>query len=97
MLNDQIRFLAGWFRDTLPSAPITRLALLRLDGDLYESTIVALRCLYPKLSAGGYVIIDDYGVSPGCKLAVEDFRRETGINEKMQQVDESAIFWRRDS
>jgi O-methyltransferase len=97
LLNDQIRFLVGWFRDTLPSAPITRLALMRLDGDLYESTIVSLRCLYPKLSAGGYVIVDDYGATPSCKLAVEDFRREAGIKEEMQQVDWSAISWRRES
>jgi O-methyltransferase len=97
LLNDQIHFLAGWFRDTLPSAPITRLAVLRLDGDLYESTIVALQSLYPKLSVGGYLIIDDYGVMPGCKLAVEDFRREAGITEEIKQVDSDAIFWRRQS
>jgi O-methyltransferase len=97
LLNDQIRFLVGWFRDTLPSAPVTKLALMRLDGDLYESTIVALRCLYPKLSVGGYVIVDDFGVMPGCKLAVEDFRREAGINEKMQQTDGHEVYWRRES
>lgn len=96
LLSDQVSFLVGWFRDTLPSATISKLALMRLDGDLYESTILALRCLYPKLSPGGYVIVDDYGVMPGCKLAVEDFRLESGIEEEMQQVDESAIFWRRE-
>jgi O-methyltransferase len=97
LLNDQIRFLVGWFRDTLPSAPMAKLALMRLDGDLYESTILALRCLYPKLSVGGYVIVDDYGVMPGCKLAVEDFRREAGVKEALQQVDGHEIYWRRES
>jgi O-methyltransferase len=46
LLDEQVRFLKGWFRDTLPSAPIERLAVLRLDGDLYESAIQALDSLY---------------------------------------------------
>ena len=66
LLDDEVRFLVGWFADTLPTAPIERLAVLRLDGDLYESTIVALRSLYPKLSPGGYVIVDDWGAIPAC-------------------------------
>jgi hypothetical protein len=45
LLDEQVRFLEGWFRDTLPGAPIERLAVLRLDGDLYESTMQALECL----------------------------------------------------
>ena len=58
LLDHQVVFLKGWFKDTLPTAPMERLAVLRLDGDLYESTMIALQSLYPKLSAGGYVIID---------------------------------------
>ena len=53
LLDEQVRFLEGWFRDTLPVAPIERLAVLHLDGDLYESTIQSLECLYDKLSVGG--------------------------------------------
>ena len=60
LLDDQVRFLPGWFKDTLPDAPIDRIAVLRLDGDLYESTIQALDALYPRLSPGGFCIIDDY-------------------------------------
>ena len=78
LLDDQVRFLQGWFRDTLPSAPIERLAVLRLDGDLYESTIQALEGLYDRLSVGGYVIVDDYGNVAGCRQAVHDFRDEAG-------------------
>jgi O-methyltransferase len=74
LLDEQVRFLKGWFRDTLPDAPIERLAVLRLDGDLYESTIQALDGLYDRLSAGGYVIVDDYGNVAGCRQAVHDFR-----------------------
>jgi O-methyltransferase len=53
LLDDQVEFLKGWFRDTLPGAPINRLAVLRLDGDLYESTIDSLNALYRKVSPGG--------------------------------------------
>ena len=87
LLDEQVRFLQGWFRDTLPVAPIERLAVLRLDGDLYESTIQALESLYDKLSAGGYVIVDDYGNVAACRQAVHDFRAQRGINDPIQPID----------
>src|ERR1700736_438635 len=95
LLDDQVRFLPGWFQDTLHTAPIDRLAVLRLDGDMYESTKVALDALYPKLSPGGYAIIDDYKHLPGCKTAVDDYRREHGVREPIQDVDWTAIYWQR--
>ena len=95
LLDSQVRFLVGWFRDTLPSAPIGSLAVLRLDGDMYESTIEALAHLYPKLSVGGYVIIDDYGSVHGCGQAVEDFRTKHQIKEALQRVDHAAVYWQR--
>ncbi len=94
LLDDQVRFLKGWFRDTLPGAPIEKLAVLRLDGDIYESTIDALRSLYPKLSPGGYVIIDDFHI-PACRAAVSDYRRDHGITEEMESIDWAGVFWRR--
>jgi O-methyltransferase len=87
LLDDQVRFLVGWFRDTLPSAPIQQLAVMRLDGDMYESTMDALRHLYPKLSVGGYVIIDDYNL-PECRAAVTDYRAEQGISEPIEDLKE---------
>jgi len=95
LLDDQVRFLVGWFRDTLPRIAADRFALLRLDGDLYESTIDALRHLYPKLSIGGYVIIDDYGAVSACKAAVEDFRSEHNITDKLEPIDWTGVFWQR--
>ena len=86
MLDDRVRFLKGFFSDTMPTAPIDRVAVLRLDGDMYESTIVVLRNLYPKLSAGGFVIVDDYGMLPECNRAVEDYRVEAGISEPLQII-----------
>lgn len=97
LLDDRVRFLVGWFRDTLPNAPIERLAVLRLDGDMYESTMIALRSLYPKLSVGGYLIVDDYGAVKGCREAVEDFRTECAITDELQAIDWSGVFWERRS
>jgi O-methyltransferase len=95
LLDDQVRFLEGWFRDTLPHAPIERLALMRLDGDLYESTMDALVSLYPRLSPGGFVIVDDYLAIASCRQAVDDFRRDNEIDDEIVQVDWSCIHWRR--
>jgi hypothetical protein len=62
LLDDKVVFLQGWFKDTLPNAPIEKLCVLRLDGDMYGSTIEALLNLYPRLSKGGFCIIDDYAL-----------------------------------
>jgi O-methyltransferase len=95
LLDEQVMFLEGWFRDTLARAPIDRLAILRLDGDLYESTIEALEALYDKVSVGGFVIVDDYGIYPGCRKAVADFRAARGIVDSIEDIDGSGVFWRR--
>jgi hypothetical protein len=95
LLDDQVGFLKGWFRDTLPGAPITRLSLMRLDGDLYESTMDALTSLYPRLSPGGYVIVDDYSVIPACRQAVHDFRQANGIQDAIVTIDSQGVYWRR--
>lgn len=95
LLDDQVKFLKGWFRDTLPTAPISRLAVLRIDGDLYESTMDALVNLFPKVSSGGYVIIDDYTNAPPCRQAVDDFRHEHGIADELVVVDWSAVYWQK--
>jgi hypothetical protein len=94
LLDDQVKFLPGWFRDTLPGAPVEELAVMRLDGDLYESTMDALVNLYPKLSVGGFVIIDDYAI-PACREAVHAFRDQAGISDPFQVIDDSSVFWRR--
>jgi len=86
-----------WALDVLalPRAEIERLSILRLDGDMYESTMDGLRNLYPKLSAQGYVIIDDYNSVPQCKAAVDEFRAENGITEQIVPIDSQAAFWQR--
>lgn len=95
LLDDRVRFLEGWFSDTLPSSPIEQLAVLRADGDMYGSTMDVLDALYAKVSVGGFVIIDDYGEIAQCRAAVEDFRAAHGISEPLQRIDGSGVFWRR--
>ncbi len=95
LLDDQVAFLKGWFRDTLGAAPIEQLAILRLDGDLYESTMDALTALYPKVAPGGIVIVDDYGAIAACRAAVTDYRREHGIDEPIYRIDDSGVHWQR--
>lgn len=94
LLDDGVRFLPGWFCDTLPKAPIEKLAVLRLDGDLYDSTMDALTHLYPKLSPGGFVIVDDFGL-PTCASAIHDYRAAHGITDEIQRIDKFGAYWRR--
>ncbi|MBS2038644.1 class I SAM-dependent methyltransferase [bacterium] len=94
LLDRQVRFLPGWFSDTLKEAPIEKLALIRLDADYYESTRDALEALYPKLSVGGFIIIDDYGSAGlGARQAVDDFRRRERIAAPMRGVNENIAYW----
>ncbi|MGB3880571.1 MAG: TylF/MycF family methyltransferase [Diaphorobacter nitroreducens] len=91
--DQQVRVLKGWFKDTLPNAPIDKLAILRLDGDMYESTWDALNALYNKVSIGGYVIVDDYHVVQGCKLAVQTFLAEKRLSPVLQEIDGVGVYW----
>jgi O-methyltransferase len=94
LLTPQVKFVKGFFSDSLPKlAPeIDALAILRLDGDMYESTLVALENLYPKLSVGGYVIVDDYGL-PNCRRALADYRERNSITDEYIAIDNSSVYW----
>lgn len=96
LLDDNVKFLKGWFKDTLPTASVEKLSVVRLDGDMYESTMDALTSLYHKVSPGGFVIIDDYGVVAVCKAAVHDFLQERGLEETVEiiDIDGVGVYWR---
>ena len=96
LLDDQVRFLPGWFSDTLPAAGIEKIAVLRLDGDLYSSTMDVFRNLYDKVSPGGFIIVDDYGVLPQCARATDVFRTERGITTPLERIDITGVFWRKE-
>jgi O-methyltransferase len=95
MLDDHVVFLKGWFKDTLRDDSIARLAIARIDGDMYGSTMDALEALYPKLSPGGFCVVDDYAL-PGCRRAVDDFRGRLGLIEPLTQIDWTGVYWRKE-
>lgn len=96
LLDGQVVFVEGWFENTLPRLDAGPFALIRLDGDMYESTIVALNSLYAKLTSGGYLIVDDYGAIEGCRRAVEDFRARHSIASQMHVIDWTGVWWQKD-
>jgi O-methyltransferase len=96
LLDDRVRFLEGWFNETLPTVAGRRWAVVRLDGDMYGSTMDALTNLYPGLSVGGFIIIDDYFALGACRQAVEDYRTAHGIAEPIQRIDWTGAYWRRE-
>jgi O-methyltransferase len=93
LLDAQVQFLKGFFSETLPKAPVERLAVLRVDADLYSSTLDVLNTLYEKLSPGGFAIFDDYQNLPDCRRAIEEFRRAKGIRDKLIRIDQRAVYW----
>lgn len=95
LYDDRVKFIKGWFKDTLHAAPIEKLSVLRLDGDLYESTMDAIVPLYPKLSVGGFLIIDDYGAFEACKAAITDYRKKYNISDEIINVDWTGAYWRK--
>ncbi len=94
LLDERVRFLKGWFCDTLPNAPIEKLALLRMDGDLYESTNDALHSMYHRVVPGGFVVVDDYSTWTGCRQAITEFRAKHQIDAELIPIDGSAVYWR---
>lgn len=97
LLDERVVFLEGLFADTLPAVADRTWAVIRLDGDLYESTLDALTYLWPGLAIGGFVIVDDYGAIEGCRRAVDDFRARHGVSTPLEQIDWTGVWWRRES
>ena len=95
LMDARVRFLEGWFDETLAVAPIGPVAVLRLDGDYYESTMTPLRALYDRVSPGGFVIADDYGLLEPARRAVDEFRAERRISAPLEDIDGHGYFWRK--
>lgn len=97
-LLGNVVFIPGFFKDTMPflaKKEDLKLCVLRLDGDMYDSTWDVLTNLYDKVSNGGYIIIDDYNL-PNCKRAVDDFRKSKNINIPLVEVDWTGVYWRKE-
>jgi len=95
LLDERVRFLKGHFNKTLPTAPIAKLSVLRADGDFYDSQMDVLNNLYPKLSIGGYAIIDDYFEIAGCRRAIDEYRKAHNITEEIRPIDTEGIYWQK--
>jgi hypothetical protein len=95
LLDDQVVFVPGWFRDTMRHFPAAHIAVLRLDGDMYESTIDPLTHLWDRLSPQGWLIIDDYHMAPNCRQAIDDFCRDRHVTLDLQQIDGTGVFCRK--
>jgi O-methyltransferase len=96
LLDPQVVFLRGFFGETLPTlADDVRFALIRLDGDMYSSTMDALINLYDRVPPGGYVVIDDYGVLAGCRKAVHDFLDARDLKPTIEPIDQAGAWWRK--
>jgi O-methyltransferase len=91
-----LKYHAGWFQYTLPkvASSIEKIAFLRLDGDLYESTKVCLEYLYPKMTSGGFVVIDDYCLT-GCRKAVHEYIEKHNLQVTLLPVVNGGgpVFW----
>ncbi|BDQ38087.1 hypothetical protein SYK_24470 [Pseudodesulfovibrio nedwellii] len=85
----------GWFNETIPEASkdMPSIAVLRLDGDWYESTLTCLEYLYPKIVPGGVIIVDDYLTWTGCKKAVDEYRALHKIDNILIETDPLGEVW----
>ena len=97
LLDDRVITVKGWFRDTMKNFPAKSIAVLRLDGDLYESTIDPLNYLFDRVSPGGWIIVDDYEVFDACKQAVRDFLRARRLTPDIKHIDGVGVYFQKDA
>ena len=94
LLDNNVVFIKGFFKDTLYTYPFSKLSIIRLDGDMYQSTLESLESLYDKVSIGGYIIIDDYGWKKcGCSKAVDYFISKHNLDVKLIPIDDFGVYW----
>lgn len=79
--SDKLTIVPGWFDETIVREPIEEIVILHIDADWYQSVRTVLELLYPRVVPGGYVVLDDYGLWPGCERAVLDYFSEHQISE----------------
>ena len=91
--SNNLRIIKGWFQDTLPVNKPERIAVLRLDGDWYESTKVCLNELFDRVVNGGVIVIDDYGDWEGCKKAIDEFFEERKILPFLHHIDKGGRYF----
>ena len=95
-LKGDVRYVQGFFKDSMPKLKdeIGPISVLRIDADMYEGTIQVLENLYDKVSVGGFVIADDYGL-PGARLAIDNFREMYNIKNPIIQINNCIHYWQK--
>ena len=96
LLDERIEFLPGYFSDSLGAIEARDFALIRLDSDSYDSVMTSLEHLYPRLSPGGIIIIDDWHLV-GCRFAVDAYRKQHDITEVIVARDGNAYWIKREA
>ena len=95
MSKTRLKFVPGLFQDTLLQTTTGSIALAHLDGDWYESTLTCLKAVWPQLSVGGVMQLDDYGTWQGCRTATDEFFAALKDSISIAPIDDSAIVLRR--
>jgi len=93
--TQRVKFIQGLFQDTLPNTNIGPIAVAHLDGDWYESTRTCLATVWPQISVGGVLQLDDYGTWQGCRAATDEYFATRQDATTMETVDEGAVVIRR--
>jgi O-methyltransferase len=93
----RLRVRAGWFEDTLAGAAqeIVPIAILHCDGDWFESVLLTLEVMYPLVSPGGFVVVDDYGTFPGARRATDEYRLRVGETAPLRRIDQTGRYWQK--
>lgn len=95
LLDNNIKFIIGEFKNTIPITDISKISILRLDSDYYDSTMLILEKYYNNISKGGYVIIDDYNNEYlAAKEAINDFRKKYNIKNPIINKGYGYVYWR---
>jgi hypothetical protein len=97
LLDEQVVLVKGWFKDTMRTLPTEQIAVLRLDGDMYQSTIDPLNHLFDRISPGGWIIVDDYDVVEACRAAVTDFLVERSLKVDIIPIDGVGVYFQKNS
>ncbi|HEX5095527.1 MAG TPA: TylF/MycF/NovP-related O-methyltransferase, partial [Acidimicrobiia bacterium] len=93
VFDDRVRFVQGDYGETLKGTATGAIALLRIGADSDDAGAILER-LYPRLAAGGFVVVDDYA-SPACRARVDEYRAARGLTEPLDRIDASAVSWRK--
>jgi len=94
--EDMVHLVKGFFDQTLPASPDRPIALVHIDCGGYETNLDCLNWLHPRVQPGGWVVLDNYGATPDCRRAVDDWRAEHGIESELVRFRHTQAYWRRD-